>query len=117
MNMIGDKNRKIAIWKPTGETDAANEPLPDAWVLHKEKWAKIKGETGMGTIRNAAMAGDVVSTPIKRYSYRVNYDTSITTLMQIRERDGSRLRIVSVGHDKANREWTDIVGEAGGVDG
>lgn len=111
--MIGEFNRRIEIWKPSGAVDAANQPLPTAWVLHKEKWARIKGETGMATIRAAASAGGI-NTPLDRYSYRINYDRSIGTDMQIRDRDGDRLNIVSVRHDKANREWTDIVAEVGG---
>lgn len=114
--MIGEHNRRIEIWKPSGAKDAANEPLPNAWTLHKRKWARIRGETGMATIRAAATAGGV-STPLDRYSFRVNYDTSITIDMQVRERDGTRYNVLSVRHDKADREWTDIVAETGGSDG
>ena len=105
--MIGEHNRLIGIWKPTGAVNEANEPTGEM-VLHKNKWARIRGETGMGTIRAAAQAGGV-HTPLDRYSFRVNYDKSITVKMQIRERDGSRYNILSVRHDLANRDWTDIV--------
>ena len=114
--MIGEHNRRIEIWKFSGAKNAANEPLPNAWTLHKRKWARIRGETGMATIRAAATAGGV-NTPIDRYSFRVNYDTSITVEMQVRERDGTRYNVLSVRHDKADREWTDIVAETGGSDG
>lgn len=114
--MIGEYNRRIEIWKPTGAKNAANEPLPNAWELHKSKWSRVRGETGMATIRASAAAGGV-NTPLDRYSFRVNYDPSITVSMQVRERDGTRYNILSVRHDKANREWTDIVAETGGSNG
>lgn len=112
---IGAANRMIEIWALSGAVDAANEPLPDSWELVKEKWAAVRGETGMSSIRSAASA-DGVNTPLDRYSFRVNYDTSITVKMQIRERDGTRLGIIAVRHDKADRNWTDIVAETGGAD-
>jgi len=114
--MIGEHNRLVEIWSPTGAVNSANEPLPDAWALHKSKWARIRGETGMGTIRAAAAAGGV-HTALDRYSFRVSYDTSITNKMQIRERDGTRYNILTVRHDKADRDWTDIVAETGGANG
>ena len=49
-----------------------------------------------------------------RYSFRINYDRSITVGMQIRERDGTRYNIISVRHDKAEHDWTDVVAETGG---
>jgi SPP1 family predicted phage head-tail adaptor len=114
--MIGDRNRLVEFWKPSGAVNEANEPLPDAWVPYKSKWAHIKGETGMGTIRAAASAGGV-NTPLDRYSFRVNYDTSITIDMQVREKDGTRYNILSVRHDKVDRNWTDVVAETGGSNG
>ena len=114
--MIGERNRKIEIWAHDGSVDAANHPTPDGWKLFKRKWARIRGETGMGTIR-AAASNDNINTPLDRYSFRVNYDTSINVTMQIRELCGDRYNILAVRHDKADREWTDIVGETGGSDG
>lgn len=113
---IGERNRRIEVWKPTGAVDAANQPLPNAWVLHKAKWAHVKGETGMAAIRSAAQS-EGINTPLDRYSYRVAYDTSVTVDMQIREHDGSRLNIIGVRHDRANRDWTDIIAEVGGSNG
>jgi SPP1 family predicted phage head-tail adaptor len=110
---IGQKNRRVEIWQRTGAVDSANDPLLDAWALHKTKWAKIKGETGMGAIRGA----DGINTPLDRYSFEINYDTSITVGMQLRERDGSRHNIIAVRHDKARRNWTHIVTEIGGSNG
>jgi len=114
--MIGDRNRLVEFWKDSGAVDEANEPVPDPWVLHKKKWAHIKGETGMGTIRAAASAGGI-NTPLDRYSFRINYDKSITVGMQVREKDGTRYNILSVRHDKVDRNWTDVVAETGGSNG
>lgn len=111
--MIGEKNRIIEIWAHNGVLDAANRPTPAGWYKLKEKWARIRGETGMATIR-AAAAADNINTPLDRYSFRVNYDTSIDVTMQIRDTTGDRYNIIAVRHDKADREWTDIVGEIGG---
>lgn len=113
---IGKKNRRVAFYRPTGAVDSSNDPLPDAWVLHKERWAEIKGSTGMGTVRAAGAAGGI-NTPLDRYSFRINYDTSITVDMQLRERDGTRHNILAVHHDKAGRNWTDVVVETGGSNG
>lgn len=112
---IGDKNRRIEIWRNTGALDAANEPVADPWVLHKEKWANIKGDSGMASIRASNAGG--ISTPLDRYSFRVNYDPSILPDMQVRERDGTRYNILAVRHDKGDREWTDLIGETGGSNG
>ena len=114
--MIGEHNRLIKIYMPGTDTDAANQPTPDNWVFVKEKWARIRGETGMATIRAASSAGDV-NTPLDRYSFRVNYDRSIDITMQIRDPEGDRYNIIAVRHDKAERDWTDIVAEIGGSNG
>lgn len=113
--MIGEKNRIIEIWKHDGTLDAANTPTPTGWFKFKEKWARIRGETGMATIR-AAAAADNINTPLDRYSFRVNYDTQIDVTMQLREPNGDRYNIIAVRHDKADRDWTDIVAETGGSD-
>ena len=113
--MIGNFNRKIEFWRNSGAKDAANEPVADPWVFHKSRWAQIRGENGMGAIRSSAAAG--VDTPLNRYSFRINYDLSITEGMQIREMDGTRYNIIAVRHDKAERDWTDVIGETGGANG
>ena len=113
---IGKRNRRIEIWKESGAVDGANQPIPDDWLLHAAKWAHIKGETGMGAIRSAAQR-DNVNTPLDHYSYRIAYDTSITVEMQLREPDGTRANIITVRHDKENRNWTDIVCQIGGANG
>lgn len=112
--MIGERNRRIEIWHHNGQVNAANEPVPNGWSLFKSKWARIKGETGMATIR-AAGSSDGINTPLDRYSFRISYDPSITVKMQIRERDDTQYNIIAVRHDKAMRDWTDIVGETGGA--
>lgn len=114
---IGKRNRLIEIWKPTGAVDGANEPLPDAWKLHASRWADIRGESGMSSIRAAGQAGGVV-TPLNRRSIRINYTPNVTIAMQVRELDGAvRSQILAVRHDDANRNWTDLIVETGGADG
>ena len=111
--MIGKRNRLVEFWKPTGAVDAANQPLPDAWQVHKSKWAEIKGETGIGTIRSAASAGNI-NTPLNRYSFRVNYDLSLEENMQVRY-GGMIYAVVTIRHDHAQRRHTDVVAEIGGT--
>lgn len=115
MSDIGERNRRIEIWRPSGAVNSANEPTGEM-VFVKRKWAKIRGETGLATIRAAASAGGI-NTPLDRYSFRVNFDPSITGGMQVRELDGTCYNILAVRHDKADREWTDIVAETGGSNG
>lgn len=67
---IGTKNRLIRIYRRTDAVNEANEPLPDAWELFKTKWADVRGETGLSTIRSSASAGGV-NTPMNRYSMAV----------------------------------------------
>lgn len=113
----GQKTREIDIYKPTIVLDGANEPDgDDPWTLFVTRWAEPKGETGMGTIRAAASAGGV-NTPLNRYSFRINYDRSIDTTMQVRTPEGDRMDIVSVLHDLARRTYTDIVCQFGGSNG
>lgn len=109
---IGDYNRRVEIWKPSGVVDAANEVPADGYVLHKPKWVKYSTETGMATIRAAAQAGGI-NTPANRASLRCYYDPSINETMHVRFRDGSRATILAVRHDEANRDHTDIVIERG----
>lgn len=116
MSNQGDKNRRVGFWKLSGTEDSANEPVADPWILHKEKWANIKGQRGMASVRAAASAGGV-NTPLDRYSFNINYDTSITIDMQIRDGLGNRFNILSVTHDYENRDWTDVVAETGGSNG
>lgn len=116
MSNLGDKNRRVEFWKLSGAEDAANEPVSDPWVLHKAKWANVKTETGMSAIRAAASAGGV-NTPLDRYSFRIDYDTSITVDMQLRDRNGNRFNIIRVAHDFTDRDWTDVVAELGGANG
>lgn len=113
---IGDKNRLIDIYRPGQEYDDANEPIGDGWVFVKSKWANMRGESGLATIRAAASAGGV-NTPLDRYSFRFNYDLTLNVTMQLRDPEGTRYNVIAVRHDKADRDWTDVVGETGGSDG
>lgn len=111
---IGERNRRVEIWAHDGTVNSANMPLPSGWSLFRRKWVKIKGETGLGSIRNAASSG--VTVPLNRYSYRGSYDRQITAGMQVRFM-GLQLDIIDVRHDDADREWTDIIVQEGGANG
>lgn len=119
---IGEKNRFITINKPSPTLDAENRPV--GWVLHKTKWAEAMGQTGMGRIRAEASAGGI-NTDLQRYSFRVNYDLSIDSTMQVvmkvRNADNTfsfvELDIKSVNHDHAERDHSDLVCETGGSNG
>lgn len=114
---IGAKNRLVEFWVLDPDAvDEANQPIPNSWALHKRKWADVRGETGMGSIKSAAQANDI-NTPLNRYSFRVNYDRSLDVTMQLRDPEGDRYNIVAVRHDKARREWTDVIAELGGSSG
>lgn len=113
---IGAKNRLIHIYVLGDEYDDANEPVDDPWVFQKQKWADVRGESGLASIRSAAAAGGV-HTPLDRYSFRFNYDKSLNVTMQLRDPEGTRYNVVAVRHDVADRNWTDVVGETGGADG
>jgi SPP1 family predicted phage head-tail adaptor len=117
MAQQGNKTRQIDFYVPTVVIDGANEPDgSDPWVLYATRWAEIKGETGMGRIRAEASAGGV-NTPLNRYSFRINYDKTIDTTMQVRTPEGDRLNVLSVLHDLARRTYSDIVCEMGGSNG
>jgi SPP1 family predicted phage head-tail adaptor len=113
---IGKRNRLIKFYRPLSAVNAANEA--EGWEDEpfKEKWAEVKGETGMGSIRAAAMAGGV-HTPLDNYSFRVSYDRSIDLTMRLVDPEGDVYNIIAVRHDKARRQYTDIVAQLGGANG
>lgn len=111
---IGEKNRFVTINKHSATVDTANELVE--WVLHKKKWAQILGQTGMVRIRSEASAGGV-NTDLQRYSFRVNYDLSLTSAMQVVDPNGIEYDIESVNHDHAGRSYTDLVCQQGGSNG
>jgi SPP1 family predicted phage head-tail adaptor len=111
---IGEKNRYITINKRDETVDTANESV--GWVLHKKKWAQIVGMSGMVRIRSEASAGGV-NTDLQRYSFRVNYDLSLTSAMQVVDGNGIMYDVQSVNHDHAHREHTDLVCQQGGANG
>lgn len=113
----GNKTREIELWVPITALDGANEPTgDDPWSFYATRWAEVKGETGMGSIRSAANAGGV-NTPLNRYSFRLNYDKTIDSTMQVRTPEGDRMDVVSVLHDLARRTYTDVVCQVGGSNG
>lgn len=113
MSDIGKRNRLVKFYKPLAAVNSANESIGWEPLPFKEKWAELRGETGMGSIRAAASAGGV-NTPLDHYSFRVNYDRTLDTTMRVVDSEGDAYEIITVRHDKARREYTDVVAEFSG---
>jgi SPP1 family predicted phage head-tail adaptor len=110
----GDLNRQIVIQsRDTGE-DAAGQPV-DTWTTLATVWANIAGATGMGSIRQSAVR-EGVAVELNSYSFRIRYRTDVDAAKRV-VFDGQNYDVKQVRHDKANREWTDLVAELGGNDG
>lgn len=97
----GDLNRLVAIRRPTGAVDAANQPT-GAMEDFVSVWASIRGSSGMGVVKGSADA------PISSYSVRVRHRTDITTGMQA-VLGTIIMEIEEVRQDHAGRAWTDLV--------
>lgn len=109
----GDYNRLILVRKAQTTLDAANHPVK-GWIIHKRKWARIVGQTGMGSLNAAASTGTGVSGAQVGYSFRLlGMDDSITQDMTV-EYKGAIFEIITVAHDYAGKEYTDLVVVAGG---
>lgn len=107
----GEYNRKIQVQRRSGAVDGSGQLLDD-WITIHELWSKIKTETGMATIRQAAAAQGVMTTTT-RVSFRIRYRKGIDEGMRV-FRNGVAYDILRVQTDEANREWTDLVCEEGG---
>lgn len=99
----GSLNRRITIQTRLAGSDAAGQPV-DAWADLATRWADVRGETGMGTIRNG---GDVPAA-IKKYSFRVRFIETVNESMRI-VYAGQIYMIEAVRMDWSRREWTDLV--------
>lgn len=104
----GDLNRRVTIQARIAGADAAGQPL-DAWGDVATVWANVRGETGMGTIRNS---GDI-PTPIKKYSFRIRFRDGLGEGMRVIY-SGQAYDVQAVRMDFAGREWTDLVCEIAG---
>lgn len=111
----GEYNRIISVEQRTQVVDSSNQ-LVDEWVVvHERLWSKIKGETGMATIRRAGENQGIMTTTVRK-SFRIRFRTDIDVGMRVVRR-GVPYDILVIQHDEANREYTDLVCEAGGNDG
>lgn len=111
----GDLNRLIAIQAHGAGVDALLQPIND-WANianGSAVWASYRSETGMGAIKNAQ--GGMTSAVI-RCSWRVRYRPDVTPGMRVRF-GTNNYDIVTVRHDEADRQWTDMVCTFGGNDG
>lgn len=107
----GDLNRQIIIQKRVAGIDSLNQPN-GAYTAYKTCYANIRGDTGMGAIREGMTAS------VTAYSFRIRYDLSITDDMRV-SLAGDIFDIVQGGvkHDKADKNWTDMVCHLGGNNG
>lgn len=108
----GEYNRAIDIQQRTGAVDGSGQLL-DEWVSvfpHK-LWSKIRGESGMATIRRDAIDKGVMTAPV-RVSFRIRFRTNVDEGMRVVHRS-QFYDILRVQHDEAGREWTDLICEVG----
>lgn len=102
----GNLNRRITIQRQAGGTDDAGQPL-DAWANVATVWANVKGNTGMGAIKD--MQGNVGAS-ISRYSFRVRFREGLDSGMRVLYGNGV-YDVKEVRMDQDRREWTDLVCE------
>jgi len=113
----GDYNRSIRIETRSGAKDTSGQLLDDWVVLHARLWAKVKGESGMATIRRAGENSGIMTTGVRK-SLRIRYRTDIDVGMRaVLISTGVIFDILQVQHDDAGREYTDLVCEVGNNDG
>lgn len=111
----GEFNRRIKVRTRAAGRDPFRQPNagwaePPVW----EGWANIRGSTGMGTVNQFA-AREGITRDLNSYSVRVRYNPrKFDSGMQVEiVADGILLNVKQVRHDFTNREWTDLVCEAG----
>ncbi len=109
---IGKKNRYLTIERRQSDADALNQQVDD-WVFVGNAWANIRGETGLGAIRNSV---EGVDADTGRLSLEINYRPSIDAGMRATHH-GVVYSITAVRHDHANREWTHLICTVGANDG
>lgn len=109
----GSLSRRIRIERRVAGTDAAGQPL-DTWELVAELWASVKGQTGMGVIRERLQ--DNVEASINAYSFRIRFREDLDAGMRV-VYGGRPYDIKQVRLDLDRREWTDLVCEQGGSNG
>ena len=112
-NNRGERTRLIIIEKREGTVDEANQPI-DVWEFVMRRWAKPLTATGMTAVRSAEAGVPVVPS---RYSFRINYTPAgIDVGMRVNMKN-ALFDIRDIRHDHAQREYTDLVCEAGGNNG
>lgn len=108
----GEYNRYIAIHKREPGKNTAGQQL-NTWTLHKSKWSKVRGQTGMGSIRQKNGDQGVMGAT-RTLSFRIRgIDQTITTDMRIVYK-GEFYDIQLINYDTDRNEWTDLVAETGG---
>lgn len=114
----GDLNRKFLLQSPPDPeaTDAAGQPIV-TWTDEATVSGSIKGQTGMGSIRQNGVQ-DEVAVAITQYSIRIRYRAGIATgwrIVALPENQAFDIKSVKMDYDRKN--WTDLVCELGGNQG
>lgn len=104
----GTLNRRIRIERRVAGSDAAGQPI-DTWELVAEVWANVKGQTGLGAVKD--MQGDI-AVSISRYSMRIRFREGLDAGMRVIYA-GQTFDVKQVRMDFERREWTDLVCEVG----
>lgn len=112
----GELNRRIEIQERLPDAlDELGMPVVGdaAWTLHAFRWANIKGQSGMGVIRDSTEGAD---TTVNAYSFRIRYLRTVTPGMRVLF-EGQVYDIKDVRHDLGRQDWTDLICQVGVSDG
>jgi head-tail adaptor len=111
----GTLNVKGTIDRRTPGTDALNMPLATWEVFIEDVWANVKGQTGLGAVREAQ---GKIPDGGSLYSIRIRFrpNAGITAGMRYSAGD-QHFDIHKIRHDFERREWTDLICTHGASDG
>ncbi len=110
----GALNRRITLQSRDTGYDEAGQPV-DTWTDVAEVWANVRGQTGMGSIRQS-VPQDGVAVEMNSYSFRVRFREGLNAGMRV-VYSGQNFDVKQVRMDFDKRKWTDLVCELGGNDG
>lgn len=111
----GQLNRKVAIEKRNPAKDALNIPLP-GYVEVMKVWGRFIVQSGYSVVKNAGPDG--LTKGVTAYILRIRYrPTGIDEGMRVNYKNEKFFDIVSLRHDIAGKEWTDLILHEGAKDG
>ncbi len=102
----GPLNRRVRIEARQSGVDEAGQPI-ETWATVAEVWASIRGQTGMGAMRESQ--GNVLS-GVSRYSIRIRFRDGLDAGMRV-VCGSQAFEIRHVQLDFERREWADLVCE------